>query len=310
MAQTETLAPIGHNKPPTLAQQIAEEEGDFAQLTTEYLEAEYAKQKKITVELLAEATALMRDEAGKIKAIDGPEMKSKVVSLIRRMRDHWKALDAFHTKEKQPYKRGGEAGDQFFFGDMDKLGKRTKTSNPGAADILGQILTDHDNKLLAEEQERRRVQAEEDERVAREAQAERDRLQREADEAAEAAARARNPERKEEKQEVAQEAMQAASTAAVTAAVTTARAEESYVSTLAKPADIVRTRHDDGSMSTMAQESYAEIVDRNKLPMAILWPHIPLDGLQKAVMAYAKLNNYNVTLEGAAIGRRNKSRVK
>ncbi len=302
---------IGANQPPTLARLIADEQADFAPLTMAFLEDEHKKQREITVALLAEATALMRDPTtGKMKEIADAEMKSKVVSLISRLRAHYKTLDALHAKLKQPYKRGGEAVDQFFFGDMDKLGKRAKANNPGAADILNQILTDYDNKLLAEEQERRRLQAEEDARIARAAQAEQDRLQREAEEAAEAAARARVPERKEEKREVAQEAAQVASAAAVQATVLTARAEESHVATFAKPADIVRTRHDDGSMSTMAQETYAEITDRSKLPMALLWQHIPLDGLQKALNTFAKLNNYNVQIEGAAIGRRNKSRVK
>ena len=125
---------IGDNKAP-IAALISAEEGDFAQVTTAFLAEEYAKQRTITQSLLDEATALMRGADGKLKKIDDDDTKAKVVSLIKRMRDHAKALTAFHSKEKQAYLRGGQGVDQFFFGDIDKLSRRDKknTSTDGIA---------------------------------------------------------------------------------------------------------------------------------------------------------------------------------
>lgn len=300
---------IGSNNPP-LARSISVEEGDFALSVTAFLQDEYQKQPTIVQALLDEATALMRDETGKLRDIPDDDVKGKVASLIKRMRDAAKVLEAAHGTEKQPYLRGGQACDQFFFGLIDKLQKRAKANNPGGADVLGRLLTEYDNRKLAAETERRRLIAEEETRKAIAAQAERDRLAREAYEAEAAAARARNPERKEEKVEAARDLQQQASAAAVEAEVTTQAAEAAHVEMLARPADIMRERHGDGTLTGMGTEKYAEIEDRTKLDMAALWPHIPLDALGKALNQWARLTDFRQPMEGAAIGRRNKSRVR
>lgn len=307
---------IGANNPP-LGRSISAEEGDFALVATAFLEEEYAKQGPIVAALLEEARAIP-------KVIEDEGTKSKVTSIIKRMRDQAKLLVAAHGKEKQPYLRGGQAADQFFFGLVDKLARRTKTNNPGAADVLNNRLTDYDNRVLEAERLRRQREADEaaarareaQEKAAREAAAEVRRLL-EAEEAAAAAERARNPERKEEKAAIAETAQAAVAeqaaktdTAKVEAAATFAQAQEAHIATLAKPADIMRTRGEDGTLSTMGTEKYADILDRTLLDKEKLWPYIKPEALASALTQWARLTDYNQSMPGAAVGRRNKSVVR
>jgi hypothetical protein len=295
--------PRDHNNPPILPRLIAEEQNDFAPMTTAYMQEEHAKLPQIAEALLAEAREIP-------KVINDDETKSKVTSLIRRIRDAAKVFDDVHSREKMPYKRGGEAVDQFCFGWIDKLSRRSKTNNPGAADILLARLTDYDNRKLAEENERRRKEAEETARIAREAQEKADREAAAAEEARLAAERARKPETIEAKTEVAMQKEADASTARVEVVVATGRAEEAHVATLARPADIMRTRGDDGTLSTMGQEKYAEILDKDLLDKAALWPFIKQADLQKALRAWADSTDYRKEMPGASVGRRNKSLVR
>lgn len=287
----------------TIAREIAGYEGDFAGVTTDFLNEDYSRQPGIVASLLEEARAIP-------KVIEDDATKGTVTSLIKRLRDTSKALGAFHEKEKQPYLRGGQAVDQFFFGLIDKLAKRSKANNPGAADVLNARLTDYDNRKLAEEQQRRHREAVEAQRVAREAQEKAAREAREAEEARQAAERARKPEHIETKTDAAKVAEVLADEAKVDAIVANARAEEAYVGTLARPADIMRTRGDDGTLSTMGQEKYAELVDRDLLDRNALWAFIPIKALESALTQWAKSTDYRQTMPGANVGRRNKSVVR
>lgn len=300
---------IGDNKPP-IAALISAEEGDFAQVTTAFLAEEYAKQRTITQSLLDEATALMRGADGKLKKIDDDDTKAKVVSLIKRMRDHAKALTAFHSKEKQAYLRGGQGVDQFFFGDIDKLSRRDKKNKPGAADICNDELTDYDNRVLAAERARLQRIADENARLAREAEERRVAAEREAEEARLAAERARNPEKIEQKTQAAIEAEARADAAAVEVAVAAPKAEEARIDTLRKSTDIMRNRGTDGTLSTVGTEKYAEISDRTLLSKEMLWPYLKQDALESALTQWAKMTDYNAQMPGALIGRRNKSLVR
>lgn len=242
--------------------------------------------------------------------INDPDTKSLVMSLIKRMRDQAKAIEGIHELEKAPHYRRGQGVDQFFFGLHERLARRGRTGKPGLADTLNAELTDYDNRLLAAEQERRRLEAE---RLRKEAEAraraEQEAL-RKAEEARLAAERARKPETKQAKEATANEA--AVQAAVTSAAATTAadKAEEAYIETLAKPADLMRTRGSDGTLGTMKREPYAEIVDATKLDMATLWPFISLDAKEKALRAWAKTTGHNQQMTGAAIGFRNKSLVR
>jgi hypothetical protein len=293
---------IGANFPP-LARSIAAEQGDFALVVTAFLEDEYAPQPALVAALLDEARALPNP-------IEDDETKGKYTSLIKRLRDASKALLAIHGKEKTPYLRGGQAVDQFCFGLIDKLARREKKAKPGAADILGQRLTDYDTKKLREEQQRLAALAAEEARVAKAAQDEADRRAAEAEEARLAAERAKKPETIAAKDAIAGVREQAAGAAKAEAEIATARAEDAHIATLAKPADLMRMRGDDGTLSTMATEPYAEIEDDSKLDMAKLWPFVALDAKEKALRAWARTTGYSQPMAGAKIGKRPKSVVR
>jgi hypothetical protein len=301
---------IGGNNPP-IAALIAGYEGDFAADVTRYLNEAYGKHETIIVALLGEAAALVRDpETGELKPIEDAEKKGKVASLIKRIRDEAKALEAIHAKEKNQYLRGGQAVDQRFFGWIDKLARRDKKNRAGAADVLGEMLTTFDTMVLEQERERLRKIAAEAARKAQEEQDAADKLAREARLRQEEADRARKPEIVEQKQEKAAEVATEASTAKVGAAIAAGQAEAAHVDTLKKPADIMRTRGDDGTMTTMATEPYAVVEDRTKLDFIALKPHFSLDAIEKAYRAWAKSNDYSVQMEGGKCGRKPKSVVK
>lgn len=293
---------LGANMPP-LAESISAFEGDFASLTTEFLDGKHGKHAAAVAALLEEARGLPNP-------IDDDATKAKYTGVIKRLRDQAKIIDGIHGAEKQPYLRGGQAVDQFCFGLIDKLARRDKKAKAGAADVLLARLTDYDNRKLAEEQARRAREAEAALAAARQAQAEAAEQARKAEEARQAAERARAPTKIAEKAVVAEQAEQAADAAKVEAVVVTEQARAAHVATLATAADIMRTRGDDGTLSTMAKEPFAEIVDRDLLDKAQLWPFIPLDALQKALNAWAKIHDHNRQMPGANIGRRNKSVVR
>ena len=278
---------------------------DAAKEVTDRLAREYASISATVTELLDEARAAP-------KVINDEEQHEQAAKLIVRMRDVKKRLEALHDSEKQPYLRGGIGVDQFFFGLWDKLLRRKNTNKPGAVDILQDRVTNYLERKLAEE---RRLRAEA-ERVAREAREKAEAEAREkarlAQEAIEAAARARSEAKKEEHRAEAAAQSAAAQSAAAAAAVAAQKAEDARVEQLVKPADIVRTRFEDGGMSTMGTEPYADIIDEEKLSstpgnIEKLWRFIPLEQKAKALRAWAKNTGHTQQMEGASIGKRNKA---
>lgn len=294
-------AVVGGNSPP-LARSIAAEE-NFAASVTAFLQEEYGARDAAIAGLLDEAREIPKE-------IEDEATKGKAVSLVKRIRDEAKALDAFHEREATPYLRGKQAADQFFFVRIDKLARRAKANNPGAADILMARVTTHDTKVLAKEQERRRLEAKEAERVRLAAEAEEARKREAAEQARLAAERARAPAQVEQKAAVATTAEAEHSAASVEASVAQAAHEDARIATFAKPADIMRTRTADGTLSTMAQETYAEIVDVDLLDMQALRPFISLDAWQKALNGWARVTGYTKPMPGANVGKRPKSVVR
>ncbi len=294
---------IGDNSPP-LPAMISDQE-NFAQAVTDFLNERFAGAKALTKELLAEFEAIPKE-------IDGTETRGKFVTLIKRIRDHAKTMTSHHEKEATNYLRGKQAVDQTFFGDIDLLARRDKKNKPGAADTLNAILTAHDTEQLRLEQARRQKIADDAARKAREDETERLRLLQVAEDARLAAERARKPEHIETKKEVAEQTETAAVTAGAKAETSMEAAQVARIDTFAKPADIMRNRGADGTLSTMATEAYAEVVpgEDDKLDKAKLWPFIPLAAKEQALRAWAKTTGHNVQMEGAAIGRRPKSVVR
>jgi hypothetical protein len=280
---------------------------DFAKMEVERLTDDYGQLGVTVSGLLDEAAAIP-------ERIEDDETKGRVASLIKRMRDATKRIEGFHDLEKQPSLRRGQGVDQYFFGLWDKIAKRAKANRDGAADVLQRRLTDYDVRKLAEEQERRRKIAEETARVERLAIAEREKAEREAREKTEAAERARVPAKIEEKTFDAAKAAAMAAAARVEETVAAAAAEEAHVATLARPADIMRQRGDDGTLSTMGTEKFAELFDRSIVDLEKLRPHFAFADLEKALRGYAASVNYSgdasVQIAGARFGKKPRSSVR
>lgn len=280
---------------------------DYSRMEIDRLALDYAILKTETVPaLLAEFEA--------ITEIVDDDGKGKVTSLIKRMRDAGRRILAFHEVEKQPHYRRGQGVDQFFFGLHDLIGKREKKANDGPADILQSMLTAYDNRKLAEEQERRRQIAEAAARIEREATERREKAEREERARLAEAERARAPAKVEEKTTAATAAAAEASSARVEETVAAAAAEDAHIATLARPADIMRHRGADGTLSTMGQEPFAEVTDRNKLGLGPLGPYLPVAAIQTALNSYARSrghsNDESVQIPGARFGKRPKSIVR
>lgn len=280
---------------------------DFAKMEVERLNQDYAALKTTAADLVVEAEAIPGE-------IPDAETKGKVTSLIKRIRDAKVRIEGMHELEKQPHLRRGQGVDQFFFGIWDVLAKRAKNNRDGIGDVLQKKLTAYDTRILAEEQERRRKAAAEAAEVERKARVERERLEQEQRDREEAAARARAPAKIEEKEQKAAEASEAASFARVEETVASQAAEQAYIETLAKPADIMRQRGDDGTLSTMGTEKFAEITDRKTLDLEPLRAYLKADALQTALNAYAASHAYSsdpsVQIKGARFGKRPKSMVR
>lgn len=280
---------------------------DYAKLEVERLRQDYNELCAVTVPTLLEEYRAIPDE------LDA-ETKPAVVDLIKRIRDAARRILAFHEVEKQPHFRRGQGVDQFFFGLCDQLGKREKKAKDGAADVLQKRLTAYDVRVLEAENERRRLAAAEEARKAAEAREQRERAEREAAERQAEADRARNAARKAEKQDAAVAAAAEASAARVEEAVAASRAEETRIETMAKPANIMRERTASGTLATMGEEKFAEVLDRNTIDLERLRPYLPADAVATALRRYAESVGYSsdasVQIAGAKFGKRPKSLVR
>lgn len=293
--------PIGHNKPP-IAKQISETE-NFAAEVADFLRDQFAEMPKTVAELLAEAAKIP-------EKVEDATTRDEAARLVKRMRDTYARIEASRVKEKEPYLRGEQAVDAFFFGVRDKLGRRDKKANPGAGDVLSAKIDDFTQRLLAAEQAERNRLATIAAREAREAVERMEKARWEAEERRRAAERARSPEKIEEKREAADQQEAVASQTTAAAGVADQRAEDAYVHSLAKPADMVRARVEEGPTVTMAKESYAIVEDEAKLDKEALWPFVALDAKEKALRAWAKTTGHAREMAGAKIGHRQKTVVR
>lgn len=280
---------------------------DYAAEETDRLRRDYGGLADSVDQLLATASAIPLP-------ISGPDEKAVVAKAIKDLRDMRKRVEDIREIEKLPHLRRGNAVDQFFGALRIVLLKDGRRDRDAIGDTLQAALTAYDARLLAEEQERRRLAAEKAAREAREkAEAEAKAL-REAEEARLAAERARKPETVAAKEQVADKAAEVASTATVEAKVAEQQAEAAYVETLARPADIMRNRGADGVMTTMGTEKFAEIVDLQTLDIIALRPFIKVEHLEQALRGLAASRGYTnderMQIAGAKFGTRAKSVVR
>lgn len=300
-ATENTRAVVGNNQAPDYAQRVA---ADMAR--------DYAEISKTVADLL--------DEARACPATVNSDEESGVLSrIVKRLRDTAGRLEAFRTKEKEPYLRGGNAVDQFFGALMAKCERQKKTDKGGAADILHDRVHNWNERKLAAEKKKREDDAREAQRIADEAaertrveeqrlrDEETKRLQAQAD--ADAAKRPATVAKLEQKAEQHANAAsaQVGKVAEAQSLENSARANlsDAKLAAAAKPSDMVRTRLDDGVMNTMKQVPYVELIDASKLDKDALWPFIKTDHLALALKAWAKTHSHKKTMAGAIIEMRN-----
>lgn len=276
---------------------------DYAKMEVERLAKDYG-------ELVVNVKALIEEAKEVPRPFPDKDTRDGAASLIKRIRDAKVRVEGFHEIEKQEFLRRGQGVDNFFFRLWDTLMRRDKKNKPGAADILQAELTDYDTKVLEAERARRQREADEQERIAREAAQKAEQERQAAEEARLAAERARKPEIVEAKEAVADQKEVAASESKVEAVIAQGRAEDAHIATLARPADIMRNRGDDGTLSTMATEPYAVVEDDTLLDKEKLWPFISLEAKEKALRGWARNNGHTVQMAGAKIGKKPKSVVR
>jgi hypothetical protein len=276
---------------------------DQAEIVNNRLGQDYAESAKTLAELRAEAAPLKE-----IKVTSDDEAVERG-GLIKRFRDLDKRLEAFRESEKQPFLRGGNAVDSFFFAMRDLIGKRNKNDRsvkPGDADILQSTIDVFQAEKRAAEEARLAREKEEADRKAREEAARLAQLQEEAEEAARAAARARKPENVAAKNAVADAAAEQAAVAKAKADLAQEQAEEARLATLVKPADITRVRGvttgGGGVLLTTQREPFAILTDRNKIDMEKLRPFFTDAEIEKALRGWARSTGHKVQMPGAEIG--------
>lgn len=283
-------AVIGDNQAPAYAQRV-----------TEMLERDYGA--------LNESVAAVLDRARNCpKEVTSDEEATAIGLVVKEIREADKRAEAFRVSEKEPHRLSAEAVDSFFFSIREKLARRNprdRSQRPGAADVLQARIDAYlERKRVAEEQRRQ----EEARRLAAQAaqKAAEERAAREAEEAARlAAARARKPENVAARTAEANQAAQAHSEAALESKVAQTQAVGAHIATLAKPAELSRTRGD-GVLLTEARQPFAVMTDRAKLDKEALWPFFTDDEVEKALRQWAKTTGHNRPMDGAEIGHRAK----
>lgn len=275
---------------------------DYAKRVTEQMARDYSALLESVDTLLAKAREAPNEATTEQDALT-------LGAIVKEIRDADKRAEAYRTAEKEPHLRAEQAVDQFFFAIRDKLARRNprdRTQRAGAADILQARINDFLERKRIEEEERRRREADELARIARQKAEEQAAAARAEEEARLAAERARKPETVAEKQAEADRAAEVASAAKVEAQVAQEQATDAHIATLAKPADLVRTRGDDGVLLTQAREPYAILIDRAQLDWTKLAPFFTDAEVEKALRGWAKTTGHSQQMPGAEIGHRRK----
>jgi len=275
---------------------------DYGKIAGDQMKKDYSGLEATQDELLVAA-----DQITEVVDEDGLGIASR---LYKRLGDVAGQANAFREKEKEPYLRGGNAVDQFFFAIIDKLKRRDKKAKPGAADRLYALIDAYQQRKLAEERAKRERDAAEALRIETAKRDAATKAAREAEELRLAAERARKPEIVVEKDSAAKVAEAKADETKVDATVATIKADEALAQTRASSADMVRTRVDGGPLNTMGKEAFAEVVNVMELDKAMLWPFINQDEIAKALRSWAKVTGHKVEMKGANIGFRDKSVIR
>ena len=140
-------------------------------------------------------------------------------------------------------------------------------------------------------------------RVSREEQARLRKQLEEAEAARLAAERARTEQTKATKAAIADAEAAKAAHAKALADIAAERAKDAELATQISSADLVRVRAENGGvMLTSRDEGFAILVDRNLIDLEKLRPFFTQFELEKALRGWAKSTGFEMTMEGAEIG--------
>jgi hypothetical protein len=292
MPANNPRAVIGDNRAPDMAARVtAELDRDYAELDR-------------NVEVLLERARLLPE------VVEDEATALRVGADIKELKDTDARVEAFRVAEKEPYLRAGNAVDSKFHALRDKIMRRNRQGRPGIVDVLQGRINGFLDRKRAKEEAERRARAQEEARRAAEAARREAEARRLADEAREREARSRKPEKAAA---AAAAAEQAAALAAAEAAAAAERAEAARIATLARPADMVRTRGDNGVLLTQAREGFAILTDRMQITaegLSRLLPYISDAELEKAARGYGRTTGYSQPLSGFEVGMRAKGVVR
>lgn len=282
---TDRIITTGDNRPPALLPKLLDADDLLLQLGIEH---------QPTADNVTKLLAEIRDEAPAVVETDADN--GIVAAFMERLRSTIKHIETNRVGEKAPYLKAERACDQYFSGMGDRLAK--------ARDILQARGDKYTARKVAEERAERNRIAAAAAKAADDARRETARLAQEAADKLAAAERARKPENVAKLTTAAETVGAQASMAQVDEMIANSAAENANLATMAKSADIARTRHETGHMSTAKQVPVVKIVDTALLDLNTLRPFIKEDELLKALKAWAKVTGYKKEMDGAIIGMR------
>ena len=288
MTQLNPRAVIGDNQ-----------DVDQAQIVSDRLTALYFQSVQSIDELLGKVPSMPEKVSSDADAL-------MLGALIKQLRDQDNKLEAFRESEKQPFLRGGNAVDNFFHSLRDKIARRKRgdrSVKPGAIDILQGRIDDWQTAKRAAELARLEADRLEAARVSREEQARLRKQLEEAEAARLAAERARTEQTKATKAAIADAEAAKAAHAKALADIAAEKAKDAELATQISSADLVRVRAENGGvMLTSRDEGYAFVTNRNLLDLEKLRPFFTQFELEKALRGWAKSTGFEMTMEGAEIG--------
>ena len=288
MTQLNPRAVIGDNQ-----------DVDQAQIVSDRLTALYFQSVQSIDELLGKVPSMPEKVSSDADAL-------MLGALIKQLRDQDNKLEAFRESEKQPFLRGGNAVDNFFHSLRDKIARRKRgdrSVKPGAIDILQGRIDDWQTAKRAAELARLEADRLEAARVSREEQARLRKQLEEAEAARLAAERARTEQTKATKAAIADAEAAKAAHAKALADIAAEKAKDAELATQISSADLVRVRAENGGvMLTSRDEGFAILVDRNLIDLEKLRPFFTQFELEKALRGWAKSTGFEMTMEGAEIG--------
>ena len=222
------------------------------------------------VDLVARRDELLASAARTPETVEDEETNKRFATLAKLLAALVKKTETGRVGEKEFFLEGGRQVDGWFRQITEPVKK--------AKALIETRQTEWQRKVAAEERRRRQ----EEERLARE---EADRLAREAAAKGMAARDAKT--------------LDDAVAAEAAAKQAAADAEVAAKAAAAKPADLSRTRSDEGAVASLKTWWDFRDIDRSRLDLEALRQHLPTDALEKAVRSFVKVGGRE--LDGVVI---------